>query len=122
MTLSVGLSCSGLELVLNGTMSTFFFILKPFSTLPPLLLELLLLLVIDKFLPFPLELRIVFKSFDSTLKELPVESLVMVTEPDEEEVDTAEVEVVDVVEVADDDDIPVLSPDDVLLLLDSPPG
>ena len=120
MTLSVGLSCSGLELVLNGTMSTFFFILKPFSTLP-LLLELLLLLI-DKFLPLPLELRIVFKSFDSTLKELPVESLVMVTEPDEEEVDTAEVEVVDVVEVADDDDIPVLSPDDVLLLLDSPPG
>ena len=86
-----------------------------------LLLELLLL-VIDKFLPLPLELRIVFKSFDSTLKELPVESLVMVTEPDEEEVDTAEEEVVDVVEVADDDDdIPVLSPD-VLLLLDSPPG
>jgi hypothetical protein len=52
-----------------------------------LLMLLLLLPLVDKARLPPLELSMVFRSFDSTLSELPVDNLVMVTEPDEEEVE-----------------------------------
>lgn len=113
--LSVGLSCSDL-LLLMETISTFcFFSLNPFSRLPTLEVGLL---DTDKALFPPLELSIVFKSLDSTLSELPVDSLVMVTEPVEEEEVGVQLEDC-VVNVAEDDikDIEEEEEEELVLLL-----
>jgi hypothetical protein len=123
--LSVGLNCSDLLLVmlvvllpvvlLMETISTFCFLsLNPFSRLLPALAVGLL----DKALFPPLELNIVFRSLDSTLSELPVDNLVMVTDPVEEEEEEvvvgAQIEdcVVNVAEEAQD-----INDDDELVLL-----
>ena len=119
--LSVGLSCSDLLLMLvllllMETISTFcFFSLNPFSRLPALEVGLL---DTDKALFPPLELSIVFKSLDSTLSELPVDSLVMVTEPVEEEEVGVQLEDC-VVNVAEDDikDIEEEEEEELVLLL-----
>ena len=122
--LSVGLSCSDLLLMLvllllMETISTFcFFSLNPFSRLPTLEVGLL---DTDKALFPPLELSIVFKSLDSTLSELPVDSLVMVTEPVEEEEVGVQLEDC-VVNVAEDDikDIEEEEEEELVLLLLKP--
>ena len=117
--LSVGLSCSDLLLMLvllMETISTFcFFSLNPFSRLPTLEVGLL---DTDKALFPPLELSIVFRSLDSTLSELPVDSLVMVTEPVEEEEVGVQLEDC-VVNVAEDDikDIEEEEEEELVLLL-----
>ena len=75
------------------------------------------LLDTDKALFPPLELSIVFRSLDSTLSELPVDSLVMVTEPvEEEEVVGAQIEDC-VVNVAEEDIKDIDEEEELVLLL-----